>query len=80
MSEQQTTDERRSDRVEREVIVTDRGGSSGPSALIAIVAIVVLLVIGWFAFQAFTGSDGDAGPDFPSEVNVDVNPGGGGEG
>lgn len=71
---------------EREVIVTNGDGHHGDrsvsSMLMAIVGIIVVLLVGWFAIQAISGGDGDAGLDVPQEmdVNIDDGAGGGAEG
>ncbi len=56
---------------EREVIVTDNGGSRSYGGLIvAILAIIVFGVLGYLFLGAMSG-DGDGGA-MPDEVNVDV--------
>jgi hypothetical protein len=68
---------------EREVIVTDGGRRGGSGAVIAAVlgVLAVILVIWLLAGGLFIGSEGgDATVDVPSEMDVNVDSGDGGEG
>lgn len=76
-----THDPHPDDRREREVIVTDRGRGGGVGTVIAaVIGLLVVLLVGWFLLTALNViGDGDGGTtvDVPSEVNVDVDEGGG---
>jgi hypothetical protein len=68
---------------EREVIVTNDGGSrrSGMSGVVvAVLAIIVIAIVGVLVVNAIGGATGGEGPsvEVPSEVNIDTGSGGGG--
>lgn len=60
---------------EREVIVTDGGGSGVGTVVGAVVGIVVVLVVAWMLFFRGTAGDvsegGDVNVDVPSEVEIE---------
>lgn len=73
-------DERVPER-EREVIVTNGGGRSGMSgAIVAVLAIIVIALIAWLVLSILGGADGDVDEpavEVPTEVDVNVDEGGG---
>lgn len=81
----ETRETRRNEPVEREreVIVTDRGRSSGGvgAVIAAIIGIIVVGLIAWFLFAGFGGGEGaedaNLNVEVPEEVNVDTGEGGG---
>lgn len=65
---------------DREVIVTDRSGTSAGTVIAAVIGVLLVLLVGWLLFGGGFGDADDApAVDVPSEVEVDVD-GGGGEG